>query len=286
MGGWWSSFRGAGRYFRLSYWSGSAVASTPAISDYTPDAPLSLTMIVIGLDGAGKTTLFRSIMFDPDKQRPNLLSGASEGANPGPAVTVVPTVSFNVESGRVGAHQVHMWDLGGQERLRPLWDHYFHTGLDALIFVVDGCDRDRLVTARTELERALRFESVVRTRRSASSWLIGDTDAVVQILINKADLGEACITAEQLSDLWDVPGLMRSAVLRFAAPESPLQPSAVHVTASSMMSSPKYALDADPRCVCHMWEIRSISAATGLGVDGALSWLTSTCEKAARLKAQ
>ena len=30
-----------------------------------------------------------------------------------------------------------VWDVGGQEKLRPLWRHYFNN-TDALIFVVDS----------------------------------------------------------------------------------------------------------------------------------------------------
>ncbi len=36
-----------------------------------------------------------------------------------------------------------VWDVGGQEKLRPLWRFYF-TNTDALIFVVDSADRDRI----------------------------------------------------------------------------------------------------------------------------------------------
>jgi len=44
-----------------------------------------------------------------------------------------------------------VWDVGGQEKLRPLWKHYFNN-TDALIFVVDAADRDRLRHAAEEFK--------------------------------------------------------------------------------------------------------------------------------------
>ena len=44
-----------------------------------------------------------------------------------------------------------VWDVGGQEKLRPLWRHYFNN-TDALIFVVDSQDRDRIEKAATEFK--------------------------------------------------------------------------------------------------------------------------------------
>ena len=35
-----------------------------------------------------------------------------------------------------------VWDVGGQDKIRPLWRHYF-ANTQGLIFVVDSNDRDR-----------------------------------------------------------------------------------------------------------------------------------------------
>jgi hypothetical protein len=42
-----------------------------------------------------------------------------------------------------------VWDVGGQEKLRPLWKHYFNN-TDGLIFVVDSADRERVTRAAQE----------------------------------------------------------------------------------------------------------------------------------------
>jgi len=44
-----------------------------------------------------------------------------------------------------------VWDVGGQEKLRPLWRHYFQN-TDALIFVVDSQDQDRVEQAAAEFK--------------------------------------------------------------------------------------------------------------------------------------
>jgi ADP-ribosylation factor protein 6 len=46
----------------------------------------------------------------------------------------------------------NVWDVGGQDKIRPLWRHYY-AGTQALIFVVDSNDRDRIEEGRQELMR-------------------------------------------------------------------------------------------------------------------------------------
>lgn len=43
-----------------------------------------------------------------------------------------------------------MWDLGGQTSIRPYWRCYY-PNTDAIIFVVDSCDSERLGIAKQEL---------------------------------------------------------------------------------------------------------------------------------------
>ena len=44
-----------------------------------------------------------------------------------------------------------VWDVGGQEKLRPLWRHYFNN-TDGLIYVVDSQDRERIGRAASEFK--------------------------------------------------------------------------------------------------------------------------------------
>ena len=47
-----------------------------------------------------------------------------------------------------------VWDVGGQDKIRPLWRHYYQN-TQGLIFVVDSNDRDRIDAARDEMHRML-----------------------------------------------------------------------------------------------------------------------------------
>ena len=48
----------------------------------------------------------------------------------------------------------NVWDVGGQDKIRPLWRHYY-TGTQGLVFVVDSQDRERIDEAKQELHRIL-----------------------------------------------------------------------------------------------------------------------------------
>ncbi|WAR03177.1 ARF6-like protein [Mya arenaria] len=72
----------------------------------------------------------------------------------GQSVTTIPTVGFNVETVNYKNVKFSVWDVGGQDKIRPLWRHYY-TGTQGLIFVVDCADRDRIDEARQELHRII-----------------------------------------------------------------------------------------------------------------------------------
>lgn len=40
-------------------------------------------------------------------------------------VTTIPTVGFNVENVTYKNVKFNVWDVGGQDKIRPLWRHYF-----------------------------------------------------------------------------------------------------------------------------------------------------------------
>lgn len=51
---------------------------------------------------------------------------------------------FRPTAGPAKGQTFIVWDVGGQERLRPLWRTYIRQA-DAVLFVVDSSDRDRWV---------------------------------------------------------------------------------------------------------------------------------------------
>ena len=47
-----------------------------------------------------------------------------------------------------------VWDVGSRDKARPLWRHYYQN-CQAMIFVVDANDRDRMDEVKFELHRAM-----------------------------------------------------------------------------------------------------------------------------------
>lgn len=67
---------------------------------------------------------------------------------------IVSPVGFNVETVTYKNVKFNVWDVGGQDKIRPLWRHYY-TGTQGLVFVVDSQDRERIDEAKQELHRIL-----------------------------------------------------------------------------------------------------------------------------------
>ncbi|KAK7939090.1 hypothetical protein WMY93_002416 [Mugilogobius chulae] len=100
----------------------------------------SLHIVLLGLDSAGKTTVLYRLKLNE-------------------FVNTVPTIGFNSEKVRLSSAKglnVHLWDVGGQEKLRPLWKSYSR-GADGIIYVVDSVDVERLEEARTELHKVTKL---------------------------------------------------------------------------------------------------------------------------------
>ena len=71
--------------------------------------------------------------------------------------------------------------MGGKDKIRPLWRHYFQN-TQGLIFVVDSNDRERVGEAREELQRMLAEDEL--------------RDAVLLVFANKQDLPNAMSSSD------------------------------------------------------------------------------------------
>lgn len=106
-------------------------------------------------------------------------------------------VGFNVETVEYKNISFTVWDVGGQDKIRPLWRHctYSRSQLSTLltfladfqntqgiIFVVDSNDRERVSEAREELQRMLNEDEL--------------RDALLLVFANKQDLPNAMNAAE------------------------------------------------------------------------------------------
>lgn len=126
-------------------------------------------ILMLGLDSVGKTTILYKIKL-------------------GEVVTTIPTIGFNVETIDYKNISFTVWDVCSQDRIRPLWCHYF-AGSDALVFVVDSGDRDRISEASEELWRILRNEQM--------------QDIFVLVMANKQDLANA-MSPSEITDKLDL----------------------------------------------------------------------------------
>jgi len=105
-----------------------------------------MRVLLLGLDSAGKTTILYSLKC-------------------GEPVKTVPTIGFNIETVNYQGLELNIWDVGGQDKLRDLWRHYY-PGTNGIIFVVDSADKTRLNTAKEELhllmnEHELQYATLV-----------------------------------------------------------------------------------------------------------------------------
>ncbi|KAK9449880.1 ADP-ribosylation factor [Limtongia smithiae] len=121
-----------------------------------------MRILMVGLDAAGKTTILYKLKL-------------------GEIVTTIPTIGFNVETVEYKNISFTVWDVGGQDKIRPLWRHYFQN-TQGIIFVVDSNDRERISEAREELQRMLNEDEL--------------RDALLLVFANKQDLPNAMNASE------------------------------------------------------------------------------------------
>ena len=129
---------------------------------------------MLGLDAAGKTTILYKLKLSD-------------------TVTTIPTVGFNVESVEYKNISMTVWDVGGQDKIRKLWKHYFQ-GSNALIFVVDSTDRDRIQDAQEEMMKIMNDDEM--------------RNACLLVFANKQDLPNA-MSAAELSEKLSLQQLRR-----------------------------------------------------------------------------
>ncbi|KAJ7268953.1 ADP-ribosylation factor family-domain-containing protein [Mycena rebaudengoi] len=131
-----------------------------------------MRILMVGLDAAGKTTILYKLKL-------------------GEIVTTIPTIGFNVETLEYKNISFTVWDVGGQDKIRRLWNHYFQN-TQGIIFVVDSNDRERVLEAREELQRMLNEDEL--------------RDALVLVFANKQDLPNA-MNAAEITDKIGLHGL-------------------------------------------------------------------------------
>ena len=150
----------------MGNFTSAMISALQGLLDRFSDHPAKILML--GLDAAGKTTVLYKLKLNE-------------------VVNTIPTIGFNVESlTPVKNVSFTVWDIGGQDKIRPLWRHYF-VGTHGLIFVVDSSDKHRFDEVREEL-----------------TWILNSEELAgvpLVVLANKQDLPSASSPADVAAKL-------------------------------------------------------------------------------------
>lgn len=79
---------------------------------------------MLGLDAAGKTSTFCAGITHLNDDA-DIAVAILYKLKLNQDVTTIPTVGFNVETVTYKNVKFNVWDVGGQDKIRPLWRHYF-----------------------------------------------------------------------------------------------------------------------------------------------------------------
>lgn len=135
----------------------------------------------LGLDKSGSTSLLYKLKL-------------------GEVTTTVPTIGFNVETLQIGKSKVTVWDVGGQEKIRPLWRHYLE-GTDILIWTINVAEPERFKESYDAFDN-------IRNQMTTP-----DTFSLVIVLTHIDQLSsdaELAAVKQQILDLFDFEGLVRA----------------------------------------------------------------------------
>lgn len=124
-----------------------------------------LSVLILGVGSAGKTTILYRMKDNEIK-------------------TTIPTVGFVTEKFKVNDTELEFWDLGGQDKIRPLWKHYFGNA-SGVIFVIDAADSSLFQTVKAEIHDVANEAQI--------------TQLPIAVFANKQDL-EGAINAEQIAE--------------------------------------------------------------------------------------
>eukprot|EP00794_Sanderia_malayensis_P000305 gene305-934_t len=132
----------------------------------------SITLVIIGLDDAGKTTMVASLQGEPP-----------DG--------ITPTIGFANAEFSMESFKVTIYDLGGGVRIRDVWRSYY-AEVFGVVFVVDSCNTERLEESKNIICQVAEHEKI-----SGKPFLV---------FANKQDK-DGAISANEITDILELGAL-------------------------------------------------------------------------------
>ena len=99
-----------------------------------------IKLALVGLDGAGKTTIINKLIDVNFKNE------------------TAPTIGIDTKEIKIKNINVKVFDLAGQESMRNVWKYYF-SSTEGIIFVIDASRQDRMADVKEELYKILQEEA-------------------------------------------------------------------------------------------------------------------------------
>ena len=215
-----------------------------------PSTPCRILMI--GLDNAGKTTVLYKLKL-------------------GEVVTTLPTIGFNVETVNYNNISFTVWDVGGQTKIRALWQHYFQVQI--LNYDID--------TVMNRYTYSQRDSGIVMIRRKVLTGLLRvltlhrlqvclqDTQGVIWVV----DSNDPVRVAESRTELEAVLGdeRMREAAVLVLANKQDLPGALTLAQLTDKLGLAEWR--------ARPWHIQATCAVTGEGIVDGLEWMANTMKK-------
>ncbi|PIK55571.1 putative ADP-ribosylation factor-like protein 13B [Apostichopus japonicus] len=100
----------------------------------------NVTLLLVGLDNAGKTTALKGIQGEPLDD-------------------IAPTLGYTYVDLQLDNFDIKVFDLGGGKRIRGIWKSYY-AEVHGVIFVIDASAEDRLTECQETLQMVLNQDYV------------------------------------------------------------------------------------------------------------------------------
>ncbi|XP_068612334.1 ADP-ribosylation factor-like protein 13B isoform X2 [Brachionichthys hirsutus] len=138
-----------------------------------------VTLVMVGLDNAGKTSTVRGI----------------QGDNP---QDVAPTVGFSKIDLKQGKFEVTIFDLGGGKKIRGIWKNYYSES-HGVVFVVDSGDARRIQETRDAMAEVLQHPRIagkpvlVLANKQDQEGALAEADIIESLSLEKLVNENKCL---------------------------------------------------------------------------------------------